>query len=93
VKVREAVCQAAKIPLSKVGTPEDIWSQGDVSWYVVPLADGRWATTDDADVMPSRVSIHSTREDAVAELVAAAALFEPQSEYAPRRVYLVRRML
>ncbi len=92
--VRKAVAVAANVPLADVGDPEDIWSQGDVSWYVVPLGDGRWATTDDADVMPSRVSIHCTREEAEAELAAAAefALFDPGSEYAPRRVRRVHRV-
>jgi hypothetical protein len=90
--VREAVAQAANVPLADVGTPEDVWVQGDVFWYVVPLANGRWATMDDADVMPSRVALYSTRDEAVAELAAAAALLDPGSEYAPRRVCRVHRM-
>jgi hypothetical protein len=92
VTVREAVAQAANVPLADVGTPEDVWSQGDVSWYIVPLADGRWTTTDDSDVMPNRVTIHPTREEAVAELAAAAALFDPRSDYAPKQVRRVRRV-
>ncbi|WP_148235630.1 hypothetical protein [Thermaerobacter marianensis] len=45
---------------------EEVAVEGDISWYVSRLPDGRWAAWDDAEIALDRVSIHATREEAVA---------------------------
>lgn len=47
---------------------EEVAIEGDISWYITRLPDGRWAAWDDAELAADRVSIHATREDAVAYL-------------------------
>lgn len=44
---------------------EEIVREGDVSWYVTRLSDGRWAAWDDAELAPDRVAYFSTREEAI----------------------------
>jgi len=51
---------------AKVRRIETVAVEGDVSWVVAELDDGRWAATDDAEISPGRVSIHPTREEAIA---------------------------
>lgn len=43
-------------------------TEGDIDWVIIPLADGRWVATDDAEVSGDRITIHPTREAAVADL-------------------------
>jgi len=49
-----------------VQASEVVVTEGDVDWYVTPLADGRWAAWDDAELAPDRVTYFATREEAVA---------------------------
>lgn len=39
--------------------------EGDISWYITRLPDGRWAAWDDSELSPDRVSYFDTREEAV----------------------------
>jgi len=45
---------------------EVVVTEGDVDWYVTPLADGRWAAWDDAELALDRVEYFDTREEAEA---------------------------
>lgn len=45
---------------------EEVAIEGDISWYVTRLPDGRWAAWDDAEIALDRVSLHATRDEAVA---------------------------
>ena len=47
---------------------EEVAIEGDISWYVTRLPDGRWAAWDDAEIATDRVIVHATREEAVAYL-------------------------
>src|SRR5690606_8734821 len=40
---------------SKVAHVEYVAREGDISWVIARLADGRWASTDDAELAPDRV--------------------------------------
>ena len=50
---------------------EEVAIEGDISWYVTRLPDGRWAAWDDAEMATDRVTIHATRETAIADQYAA----------------------
>ena len=49
-----------------VQASEVVVTEGDVDWYVTPLADGRWAAWDDAELSMDRVAYFATREEAEA---------------------------
>lgn len=38
--------------------------EGDISWFIIPCPDGRWACWDDAELAPDRVRFFATREEA-----------------------------
>lgn len=44
---------------------EEIIREGDVSWYVTRLQDGRWVAWDDAELTLDRIACFRTRDDAV----------------------------
>ena len=48
-----------------IAASESVVTEGDVDWYVTPLADGRWAAWDDAELSLDRVEYFATREAAV----------------------------
>jgi len=48
-----------------VQASEVVVTEGDVDWYVTPLADGRWAAWDDAEIALDRVAYFGTREEAL----------------------------
>ena len=48
-----------------VQASEVVVTEGDVDWYVTPLADGRWAAWDDAEIALDRVAYFGTREEAI----------------------------
>src|SRR5690606_206456 len=48
-----------------VQASEVVVTEGDVDWYVTPLADGRWAAWDDAEIAPDRVAYFGTQDEAV----------------------------
>lgn len=48
-----------------VQASEVVVTEGDVDWYVTPLADGRWAAWDDAEFAMDRVAYFDTREEAI----------------------------
>lgn len=50
---------------------ETVAIEGDVSWYITRLPDGRWAAWDDAEIAADRVMIHVTRETALEDQYAA----------------------
>jgi len=56
-----------------VQASEVVVTEGDVDWYVTPLADGHWAAWDDAELAPDRVAYFDTHEEAVAFHLDAAA--------------------
>lgn len=39
--------------------------EGDITWYITRLPDGRWAAWDDAELSLDRVAYFATREEAV----------------------------
>lgn len=39
--------------------------EGDISWYITRMPDGRWAAWDDSELSEDRVSYFDTREEAV----------------------------
>lgn len=39
--------------------------EGDVTWYVTELPNGKWAAWDDAEVSVDRVALHDTYDEAV----------------------------
>jgi 4-hydroxyphenylpyruvate dioxygenase-like putative hemolysin len=43
-----------------------IFEEGDVTWYVTELPNGRWAAWDDAEISLRRVAYFATRDEAVA---------------------------
>jgi hypothetical protein len=86
-KVFEAVAKAADVPVEEVGDPEVVAVQGDVSWYVFPLADGRWAATDDAEVSPERVLVFATKREAVSAQRYGVELYDEGDPYRPRWVF------
>lgn len=45
---------------------EIVAREGDVEWIILPLADGRWAATDDAEIDADRMEFFATREEALA---------------------------
>ena len=47
---------------------EFIAIEGDVDWCVIPLSDGRWVATDDAELGEHHMAICPTRKSAIAEL-------------------------
>jgi len=60
-KLAAAVAKAAGAkPVEWVPVAEE----GDVTWFLVRLSDGRWAATDDAEIAPDRVEVYATREEA-----------------------------
>jgi len=65
--VIEAVEEAAGLHPGSVDPDavEIVAEEGDISWVVVALPDGRWAATDDAEVAPDRVQVFPTRCAAV----------------------------
>lgn len=44
---------------------EEVAIEGDISWYVTRLPDGRWAAWDDAEIALDRVAYHSSRAEAL----------------------------
>src|SRR5690606_39768643 len=50
---------------SDLQASEVVVTEGDVDWYVTPLADGRWAAWDDAEIALDRVAHFGTREEAI----------------------------
>lgn len=46
---------------------EVVAQEGDIEWFLVRLPDGRWASTDDAEIDPTRVTIHPSRAAALAD--------------------------
>jgi len=48
-----------------VQASEVVVTEGDVDWYVTPLADGRWAAWDDAEIALDRVAYFGTQDEAV----------------------------
>lgn len=44
---------------------EVVVDEGDITWYITRLPDGRWAAWDDAELSLDRVSYFATREEAV----------------------------
>ena len=39
--------------------------EGDTTWYITRLPDGRWAAWDDAEIAADRIRYHATQEDAL----------------------------
>lgn len=68
MRIREAVAEAAGVPVNTVGGPEILFTEppGDISWVIVPLGDGRWAATDEAEIGPHHVTLFATRAAAMA---------------------------
>jgi len=62
--------------------------EGDVDWVIVPLADGRWAATDDAEIDPDRVEIFPSRLAALAfqwaGWIARYPEYDPDHDDTPR---------
>ena len=56
-----------------IAASEVVASEGDVDWYVTPLADRRWAAWDDVELATNRVAYFDTREEATAFHVDAYA--------------------
>jgi len=48
-----------------IAASEVVVTEGDVDWYVTPLADGRWAAWDDAEFAMDRVAYFDARDAAV----------------------------
>ena len=71
VTVREAVAAAAGVGVDEVGELTFVAHQGDVDWSIWPIADGRWAATDDSEVAVDRVEVYGSRRDAVEDLFSA----------------------
>lgn len=44
---------------------EVVYVEGDVTWYVTPLSDGRWAAWDDAEIEIDRVSYYRDKDEAL----------------------------
>ena len=44
---------------------EIVVEEGDITWYITRLPDGRWAAWDDAEISLDRVAYFATREEAV----------------------------
>jgi len=51
----EALCLAS----------ERVAVEGDVTWYITRLPDGRWAAWDDAEIALDRVTYHGSRDAAL----------------------------
>ncbi len=49
------------------GASEIFAEEGDVSWYITALPDGRWASWDDAELDLGRVQFFASRSEALAE--------------------------
>lgn len=47
---------------------EEVAIEGDVSWYITRLPDGRWAAWDDGELATDRVEVRATRDEALAYL-------------------------
>lgn len=39
--------------------------EADVAWVIARLGDGRWASTDDAELAADRVTVHDSRAEAL----------------------------
>jgi len=50
---------------------EEIYKEGDVSWYIAKLPDGRWITFDDAELALDRVNFFRTKREAKRDLAEA----------------------
>jgi len=59
-----------------IAASEVVASEGDVDWYVTPLADERWAAWDDAEFAMDRVAYFDTRDAAVQYHLDAAKSIE-----------------
>lgn len=69
-----AVAEAAQAPLATVGAPVEIAWEGpahEISWWLAPVGDGRWAVLDDAEVDADRVDLYPDRDTALAQARAA----------------------
>jgi len=44
---------------------ETVAVEGDISWYITRLPDGRWAAWDDAEIALDRVTYHGSRDAAL----------------------------